>query len=363
MFVLNIGFLCPYLGIILTSITCSILGNFLILQKKSMLVDAISHSILLGIVISVLFTKDLSSPWLIIGATVTGILTSYLSELLSNNEKINEDASIGITFSLFFAIAIIVIGINLGGIKNAHVDIDAAILGDPNLLTFDKNIRILGILILNILFITFFYKELKINSFDKAFTASLGFSTFFLNYMLITLISLTSVITFDAVGVILVIALMIGPAATTLLFTKNLCHSILISILISFLSAHLGYCISILTDLPSSSLTAFIVFIFFLLVFFFEPTQGIILKFFHHRSRKKDFIVINLLIHLENNEKKNKINYLNQIIQDLKNYSLNYEKYIKKALEKKYIIIQNQKIFLTILGKEILQEKKDYWLK
>ncbi|MFP7699760.1 MAG: metal ABC transporter permease [Candidatus Phytoplasma pyri] len=355
----DIRIIYPYFAIISTSIACSILGSFLILKKKSMLVDAISHSVLLGIVLSVLYQKDLSSPLLIIGATLTGLLTAYLSELLSSNKKVNEDASIGIAFSFLFSIAVIIIGLNIAGIKEAHVDVDAALLGDPNLVTLPRIFNILGVLFLNIIFVLIFYKELKIAIFDKALAASLGFSVVLINYILITLISLTAVVSFDAVGSILVIALMIGPASTALLFTKNLFHSVLASIIVAFLSAHIGYCLSIFTDLPLSGLTAFIVLILFLLVLFFAPTNGIIYKIFNYRFQKNIFSSINLLMHIHNhNQKQKKIN--TEIIPlDLK-WSLNfYKKCLKFLFEKKYIKFKGNYIFVTQKGKQFLYKKNE----
>ncbi|CAP18190.1 ABC-type Mn/Zn transport system, permease component, fragment [Candidatus Phytoplasma mali] len=355
----NIILIYPYFAIVSTSIACSILGSFLILKKKSMLVDAISHSVLLGIVGSVLYTKDLSSPLLIIGATLTGLLTAYLSELLSSNKKVNEDASIGIAFSFLFSIAVIIIGLNITGIKEAHVDVDAALLGDPNLVTLPRIFNILVVLFLNIIFVLVFYKELKIASFDKALASSLGFSVGLINYALITLVSLTTVVSFDAVGSILVIALMIGPAATALLFAKNLFHSVLLSILLAFLSAHIGYCLSILTDLPLSGLTSFITLVLFLLVLFFAPNNGIISKIFKYRFQKKIFFSISLLMHIQNHNKKQKKIDTEIIPLDLK-WSLNfYKKCLNFLFEKKYIRFKGNYIFVTLKGKEFLYKKNE----
>ncbi|WP_334331093.1 metal ABC transporter permease [Candidatus Phytoplasma prunorum] len=356
---LDIRIIYPYFAIVSTSVACSILGSFLILKKKSMLVDAISHSVLLGIVLSVLYQKDLSSSLLIIGATLTGLLTAYLSELLSNNKKVNEDASIGIAFSFLFSIAVIIIGLNISGIKEAHVDVDAALLGDPNLVTLSRIFNILLVLILNIIFVLLCYKELKIASFDKALAVSLGFSVGLINYTLITLVSLTAVVSFDAVGSILVIALMIGPASTALLFTKNLFHSVLISILIAFLSAHIGYCLSILTDLPLSGLTAFIVLVLFLLVLFFAPINGIIYKIFNHRFQKNIFSSVNLLMHIQNHNQKQKKIDIEKIPLDLK-WSLKfYKKCLKFLFEKEYIKFKDNCIILTSKGKEFLYKKNE----
>lgn len=178
---------------IVTAISCSVVGVFLILRKMSMMTDAISHTVLLGIVLAFLIVPNLDSPLLIIGAVLMGLITVALTEALVNTKKIKEDAATGVVFPLLFSIAIIIISLF---INNVHMDVDAVLLGKlelsaiEQLVVFGVNIGpkllyiSLLVLIINLVFIKLFYKELKIVSFDTALATVLGF--FSSNYSLFT---------------------------------------------------------------------------------------------------------------------------------------------------------------------------------
>ena len=112
---------------ILISVACSLLGVFLVLRSMSMLTDAISHTVLLGIVLSFFITHKFDSPLLIIGATLTGLLTVYLVELITDINLVKEDAAIGIVLSVLFSIAVVLISKYTA---NIHLDIDAVLLGE-----------------------------------------------------------------------------------------------------------------------------------------------------------------------------------------------------------------------------------------
>ena len=152
----------------LTAITCALPGVFLVLRRVSLMSDAISHAILFGIVCAFFITKNLSSPLLIVGATLTGILTVTLTELVIYTKKLKEDAAIGLVFPLLFSIAVILISRFASDI---HLDTDAVLLGEIAFAPFNRLIAnnidlgpqgmwaIGTVLLLNILFVSLFYKE------------------------------------------------------------------------------------------------------------------------------------------------------------------------------------------------------------
>lgn len=258
---------------ILISISCSLLGVFLVLKSMSMLTDTISHTVLLGIVLSFFVVHDLSSPFLIVGATLVGLFTVYLVELLKNTNLIKEDASIAVVLSILFSIAVILISKYTA---NIHLDIDAVLLGELAFAPFYK-IEIFGmnivkgiltsgiILILNIIFISTFFKELKISTFDKTLASVLGLFPTLVHYLLMTLVSVTAVVSFDAVGATLMISFMIGPAATAYLVAKNLKAMIFYSILVGCLSSIIGFHIARFLDVSiSGSIAVVIGLIFFI---------------------------------------------------------------------------------------------------
>ena len=169
----------------LVAIAAAIPGCFLILRKMAMMSDAISHSVLLGIVLMFFAIKTLHSPFLILAATITGLITVALTETLISSKRMKKDAAIGFIFPLFFAIAIVLIS---QFAANIHLDQDAVILGEIAFAPFNRWIIgtfdlgpiafwIMGSIgIINALFVSLFYKELKCATFDPSLAASLGFS-------------------------------------------------------------------------------------------------------------------------------------------------------------------------------------------
>ena len=187
---------------IIVAVACSLPGVFLVLRKMAMMTDAITHTVLLGIVIAFFITHDLSSPLLIVGSALMGVLTVFLIELLNSTKLVSEDSAIGVVFPLLFSIAIIIITRFAG---NVHLDTDAVLLGELAYAPFNrlylfgrdlgpKAIYSMGtILLINLIFIVLFFKELKIVTFDPALATILGFSPPIIHYTLMTLVSVTAV--------------------------------------------------------------------------------------------------------------------------------------------------------------------------
>lgn len=266
--------------LLITSFICSLIGVFISLRKMAMLMDAISHTVLIGVVLVYLITRDINSPFLIVGASIICVITVYLIEALSN-KKIEKGAATGLIFPLLFSIGVLIIDKKL---KNSQISINSALFGKLEFIVF-KRLRINGfdigplalyimlfIAIITIIFIILFYKELKIISFDKVFAKTSGVSILLVHYLFISLISVTAAAAFDIVGVILVISLIVGPSITSLLFTKNLKETIYYSILIGFFNSLIGYGIAFRYDIIISGVVASVNMGVFLLALF---TRGI----------------------------------------------------------------------------------------
>lgn len=261
---------------ILISVACSLLGVFLVLRSMSMLTDAISHTVLLGIVLSFFITHKLDSPLLIVGATLTGLLTVYFVEVLSDSKLVKEDAAIGIVLSILFSVAVILISKYTA---NIHLDIDTVLLGEIAFAPFHTTeifgfklatglVSGLVILIVNLLFITIFFKEIKISIFDKALALTLGLLPEVFHYLLMTLVSVTSVISFDIVGATLMISFMVGPATTAYMISKNLKTMLVYSSLIGIISSILGYHLAVFLDVSISGSIAVVIGVIFFIVLF-----------------------------------------------------------------------------------------------
>jgi len=293
------------------AVACALPGVFLVLRRMALMSDAISHAILLGIVLAFFVTKDISSPLLMIAATLTGLVTVSLVELLNRTRLVREDAAIGLVFPVLFSIGVILISRFAG---NVHLDTDAVLLGELAfapftrfvILGYDLGPRALyvmgGILLLNILFILLLYKELKLATFDAGLAAALGFSPALIHYTLMAMVSVTAVGAFDAVGSILVVALMIAPPATAYLLTDRLPRMILLSALIGIASAISGYWLARTLDASIAGSMATMAGVLFALVFLMAPERGIV-SIARRRSRQRwEFAQTMLAIHLLNHE-------------------------------------------------------------
>ncbi len=299
--------------LIATAAACSILGVFLVLKDLSMLMDAISHSVILGVAIAALATRDVNSPLLIIGAGLFGLLTVISIEGLIKSGLIRSDSSVGIIFPLFFSLGIILIS-KFG--RNMHLDVDCILMGQILFASYDKMIfmgmnisksliKMSVMFTVNLAFVVIFFKELKLNTFDEEYATLNGFSAAILSYSLMGLVSITAVTAFDVVGAILVIAFMIAPAASAYLITKKLSHTIFMSVLIGVLEATLAYYISLWLNLSMAGVTATIMGIVFILILIFNK-EGFIMQTKSRREHKKDLESFLLLMHLSGHKDKAK---------------------------------------------------------
>jgi len=267
---------------VIVSAACALPGVFLVLRKMSMMSDSITHTILLGIVLAFFLTEDLSSPLLIVGAALMGVATVWLTETLMNTRLMSEDSAVGIVFPLLFSIAIILITRYAGSV---HLDTDSVLLGELAFAPFDRLV-VFGVdigakaiytsgalLLINVILITVFYKELKIVTFDPMLASLLGFSPGLVHYGLMTLVSLTAVGAFEAVGSVLVVAFMIGPPLTAYMLTDDLKKMLLLSAGFGALSGILGYHAALLPDVSIAGSMAVTTGLIFTVVFIFAPKR------------------------------------------------------------------------------------------
>lgn len=234
---------------ILCSVPCAILGCFLVLRRMSMLGDAISHAVLPGLALAFLLTGSVSGWGMMIGAGVLGVLTAYLTQAIHKLADVPEDASMGVVFTSLFALGVILITR-----VASQVDLDpgCVLYGLIEFAPFDTvelfgyevphAIQTLGpALVVTLLCVTLLWKELKVVSFDPALAAAMGFPVAAIHYLLMALVAGVTVASFEAVGSILVIAMLIVPAATAHLLTDRLGRMIGWSIAVAVLSAIFGY--------------------------------------------------------------------------------------------------------------------------
>lgn len=349
---------------VIVSAACALLGVFLILRKMAMMTDAISHTILLGIVIGFFITESLTSPLLIIGAALIGLLTVYLAELLKRTKLMSEDSSIGLVFPFLFSIAIILITRYAG---NIHLDVDSVLLGELAFVPFDrlilfgrdvgpKSLYVMGIILtIDLAFILLFYKELKLATFDAALAAVIGFSPALMHYALMGLVSVTAVGAFEAVGSILVIAFMIGPPITAYMLTDKLKTMLVLSVVIGTFNALLGYQVAIIYDVSIAGSIATVIGITYLIVFITAPKRGIITMVYKRHMQRMDYAMHSLLVHLYNHEgtEEEEVEANRHVIDQHLHWQKSFlDKIMKKALRLQCIVVEQEYLKLTSKGRE-----------
>jgi len=311
----------------IVAVACALPGVFLVLRRMAMMSDAISHTVLLGIVIAFFITKSITSPLLLIGAALMGVLTVSLVELLNRTRLVREDAAIGLVFPAIFSLAVLLISRFAGDV---HIDTDAVLLGELVFAPFNR-LRLLGmdigpealytaggILLLNIIFIVLFYKELKLATFDPALAAALGFAPAIIHYALMALVSLTAVGSFDAVGSVLVVAFMIAPPAAAYLLTDRLSRMLIYSALIGISSAISGYWLAHWLDASIAGSMATMTGVSFLTVYLLAPERGLIAQARRRQGQRIEFALTMLTMHIAHHtathevEQENEITRLNE---------------------------------------------------
>ena len=352
----------------IVAIACAIPGTFLVLRKMALISDAISHSILPGLVLGFFITHDLNSPLLIIMAALSGVVTVILVEFIQKTKLVKEDTAIGLVFPVLFSIGVIMIAKNA---NDVHLDTDAILLGELAFAPFDrflvdgsdlgpKSLWIIGtILLITIGLLFAFFKELKISTFDAGLATALGFSPIMIHYGLMSVASITIVGSFDAVGAILVVALMIAPAATAYLLTDNLKKMLGLSVVFGVFSAISGYWLAHWLDASISGSMTTVLGIVFLTVYLFAPKRGLISVLYRNKQQQIEVSLLTFLLHLNNHQEisERHINHLNEHInwRRVKSKSV-----LDLALKNNMIVIEKSIISLTDKGKNFTDKAIDY---
>lgn len=229
--------------------SCAIVGCFLVLRRLSLMGDAISHAILPGLAFAFILSGTINPVYMLIGALIAGLVAAGLSSVATRAARVPDDSALGVVFTSMFALGALAITFAAG-----KVDLDASCVLFGELATtpldrvsaFGASVPrafawLAAILVIDVAFVAVFYKELKLGSFDPALATAMGFSAGVLHYLLMALVAGTCVASFEAVGSVLVIAMLVTPPATAHLLTDRLRVMLPLSAGIGVLSAVLGY--------------------------------------------------------------------------------------------------------------------------
>jgi manganese/zinc/iron transport system permease protein len=269
---------------ILAGVAAVLPGTFLVLRGQAMLTDAIAHAIVLGLVTLWLATGATAGPLLIAGAAAAGLACVLATEALAATRLVRTDAAIGLVFPAMFAAGVLLINLNA---RNLHLDVHSVLLGEIGFVWLDtvtlgaaevpRAALWLGVMAtLNAAFVAAFWKELKLGSFDPGLAAALGLRPRLIGNLLLALTAATAVAAFDAVGVVLFVALAVVPAAAALLLADRLGAVLALALLIAVGAAVAGYPLAVTGDVSIGGTMALVAGAVFAAAFVAAPRHGLL---------------------------------------------------------------------------------------
>ncbi|WLD93929.1 metal ABC transporter permease [Alkalihalobacillus sp. AL-G] len=259
---------------VMVGIICGVIGCFIILRGMALMGDAISHAVLPGVAISYMLGINF-----FFGAVATGVLTAIGIGFVSQNSRLKNDTAIGIMFTAAFAAGIILITFMKSSTDLYHILFGNVLAVRPS----DMWVTLaIGLLVIAAVYL--FYKELLVTSFDPTMASAYGLSTKIIHYLLMTMLTMVTVASLQTVGIVLVVAMLITPAATAYLLTDRLWVMIYLAAVLGAVAAVIGLYFSFTYNLSSGAAIVLVSTLLFIAVFFFSPKHGFIRRFL--KSRK-----------------------------------------------------------------------------
>ena len=253
---------------ILVGVMSGVIGSFIILRGLSLMGDAISHAVLPGVAVAYMLGINL-----LLGASIFGILAAMLIGYVASHSKLKNDTAIGIVFSAFYALGFVLISLAESSSNLHHI-----LFGNVLAVSDRDLITTTCVLIAVILFIVIFYKELLITSFDETFARTYGLRTQMVHYALMLMLTLVTVSSLQTVGIILVVAMLITPAATAFLWTNKLHWMLVDSAIFGVLASLIGLFLSYTLNWSSGPAIVLVAAFIFGVSFIFSPKQGLVFK-------------------------------------------------------------------------------------
>lgn len=263
---------------------CALLGCFLVLRRMSMLGDALAHAVLPGLVLGFILSGSTAAVPMFLGAAVFAMLTAGLSRLLTSLGHASEEAGLGIVFTAFFALGILLIQVFA---ENVHLDRDAVLEGAIEYVTLDtvtfagrewpSSLGVTGLVLLGvILWLGLFWKEVQAATFDPEYASAIGLGGSTMLALLMLLVAVCVVASFKVVGSVLVVAMLVVPGASAQLICQNLRNMLLVSVLFASATTIAGYLLAREFNTSASGMMAVVAGIGYLLALLLAPGQGLL---------------------------------------------------------------------------------------
>lgn len=294
----------------LVALSGAMLGTFLVLRGQAMSGDAISHAILLGIVLAWLLTGARVGPVVVGGAALAGIGAVLGAQALARSGLMAQDSATGLVFPAMFALGVLLINLNA---RNLHLDVDSVLLGEIGYVWLDTvalsgvDLPVAGVTLavigaLNAAALALLWKEQKLAAFDPDLAAALGFRPQVMGLVLLTLTALTAVAAFDAVGVVLFLAFLIVPAVTGRLVVGSVGAIMALAVLSGMVSVIVGYAAALRWDVSFGGAMALATGGGLGLALLASPRSGLVAVLIRRRAVSMEAMVATLLTHLASHE-------------------------------------------------------------
>ncbi|MEQ9425841.1 MAG: iron chelate uptake ABC transporter family permease subunit [Cyclobacteriaceae bacterium] len=342
------------LGSVLLAVSSAIVGSFTFLKKKSLVGDAVAHSVLPGVCLAFMLTGTKNPFILIVGAFCTGWISLVIMDQIVAKSKLKQDTAIGLVLSVFFGIGILLLTVIQSSGNAAQSGLDSFLFGKAAALVGEDLIAFGSVSIILLAVVYLLFKEFTLISFDENFAVAIGFPVRRLELVLTTLTVLAVVVGIQAVGVVLMAAMLITPAAAARFWTDNLKKMVLLSALFGAFSGIAGAFVSYTApSMPTGPWIVMIISIIALFSFFFAPRRGIVLRLLRNYRNQQQILTENILKELfKMAEAGNKIEYSIEELLQFRSFDpsklkpalskLSRQGYVEKIDEKWKLTVEGQ---------------------
>ncbi|MET7028969.1 metal ABC transporter permease [Sediminicola luteus] len=339
------------LGTAVLGLVCGLLGSFAVLRKQSLLGDAISHAALPGIVIAFLITGAKTSNTLLIGALISGLIGTFWIRGIVKKTHLKSDTALGLILSLFFGFGMLLLTFVQKMPNAQQAGLDKYLFGQAATLVESDVWLMTIVMIISLLVLAVFWKEFKVLHFDADYTKSLGFNTQILDMLITSLIVLAIVIGLQTVGVVLMSAMLLAPAAAARQWTNKLGVMVFLAAMFGAFSGILGTAVSASSNnLSTGPVIVLIAAGFVVVSFIFSPGRGLLFKEIRHWKNRNDLQLHKTLAFMYDIAKTHENVSHPHEVRILNNFQGYTKSSLKKLADREYITIDGSTWSLTLKG-------------
>ncbi len=347
------------LGTAVLGAVCGMLGSFAVLRRQSLLGDAISHAALPGIALAFLLTGTKQTHFLLLGALISGLLGTFWIKSIVKKTRLKNDTALGLILSLFFGFGMLLLTF-IQKLPNANqAGLDKYLFGQAATLMVQDVYVMIGVTGVSLFVLLLFWKELKLLLFDPDYTLTLGFNTRFLDILITSFIVLAIVLGLQTVGVVLMSAMLLAPAAAARQWTNSLSVMIFLAAVFGAFSGVLGTAISASqNNLSTGPIIVLVAAGLVLLSFVFAPQRGLLAKrirFYRNRKELNLRKTLSVMYHIAQNHKDISHPHAIKILNNFHGYT---RKTLNKLEEKNWVEIRGNQWSLTAKG---YQEAENFY--